>query len=125
MIFYKKFINLSREKKTIIQGISKKIAELLMLLAVCLFYKCPFRLFLHIECPGCGMTRAIISAVKLDFEAAFQYHCLFPLVILAGGYYVFRDWIRSRWHIGNKQEQISLIIISALFIIRWGIRMFL
>lgn len=125
MIFYKNFINLNQEKKAIIKGIFKRISELLILLVVCLFYKCPFRLFLHIECPGCGMTRAIISAVKLDFKAAFQYHCLFPLVIMAGGYYVFRDWIRKRWNIGSKQEQAALVIIGTLFVIRWGIHMFL
>lgn len=124
-MLYKKFINLTQEKKIIIKGILKRISELLVLLVICLIYKCPFRMLLHIECPGCGMTRAIISAIKLDFKAAFQYHCLFPLIILVGGYYVFRDWIQKHWRIGSRQEQTALIIISALLIIRWGIRMFL
>ena len=32
-------------------------------------------------CPLCGMTRAHIAALQLDFEAAFSYNALFPLGI--------------------------------------------
>ena len=99
--------------------ISKKVLELLILLAVCLFYKCPFRLLFHVDCPGCGMTRAIVSAIKLDFKAAFQYHALFPIVILGGFYYVFREYL----YMGKKKEKIAVISAAALFLIRWLLRM--
>ena len=32
-----------------------------------------------LECPGCGLTRAIAAVVRLDFAAAFAYHALWPL----------------------------------------------
>ncbi len=45
-------------------------------------YKCPYDFFFGLSCPGCGMTRAFISLVKFDFEMAFYYHPLFPVVII-------------------------------------------
>ena len=44
------------------------------------FTDCPFRFFFGISCPGCGMTRALLAALRLDFAAAFSYHPLFFLL---------------------------------------------
>ena len=33
------------------------------------------------ECPGCGITRAIISAVQLDFVKAIEYNKIVILVL--------------------------------------------
>lgn len=41
---------------------------------------CPIKFISGICCPGCGMTRAVISALKLDFKEAFYYHPLWCLV---------------------------------------------
>ena len=46
---------------------------------------CIFLRFLHIPCPGCGMTRAWLSALSLDFASAFMHHFMFwsaPLLYL-------------------------------------------
>ena len=40
---------------------------------------CPLKFFSGISCPGCGMTRAAVSLLRLDVAAAFYYH---PLVFL-------------------------------------------
>ncbi len=32
-----------------------------------------------LECPGCGLTRAIAAVVRLDFSAAFGLNALWPL----------------------------------------------
>ena len=37
---------------------------------------CPIKHVLGISCAGCGMTRACMSALRLDFAAAFSYHPL-------------------------------------------------
>lgn len=44
---------------------------------------CVFRLMTGIPCPGCGMTRAWLAALRLDFTAAFAYHPLFWVVPIA------------------------------------------
>ena len=33
--------------------------------------------FLNLPCPGCGMTRAWLAALQLDFSAAFAFHPMF------------------------------------------------
>lgn len=38
---------------------------------------CIYLHFLGFPCPGCGMTRAVFSALRLDFAAAFSYHWMF------------------------------------------------
>ena len=68
------------EKKNLIKIISFIAVSGIILLV---FYHCPFLYFFGIPCPGCGMTRALISAAKLDFNAAFYYHPLFFLVLLS------------------------------------------
>ena len=37
---------------------------------------CPIKYLTGISCPGCGMTRACLSALRLDFSAALYYHPL-------------------------------------------------
>lgn len=41
---------------------------------------CPIKLVTGISCPGCGMTRAYVSLLRLDPRAAFSYHPLWPLL---------------------------------------------
>ena len=102
-----------------IKEIGKRAGEILLIFLFCLFYRCPFKLFLHVVCPGCGMTRAIISVLKLDFRQAYAYHPLFPIVILGGVYYVFRTQFRKWLHIGAKQENVVLLVAGLIFLGRW------
>lgn len=50
---------------------------------------CPILYVTGISCAGCGMSRAWLSLLRLDFSAAFFYHPLFwlpvPAAILAVG----------------------------------------
>ena len=41
---------------------------------------CPTARILHVPCPGCGMTRAALSALHGQFAQSFRYH---PLAIVA------------------------------------------
>lgn len=42
---------------------------------------CPIRYLTGVSCAGCGMTRALFSALLLDFESAFSYHPLWVALI--------------------------------------------
>jgi hypothetical protein len=46
---------------------------------------CFSRIFFNVECLGCGMTRAIMHLIHLDFERAWAYNPLcvivFPLLV--------------------------------------------
>ena len=54
-------------------------AVLLLYAAGMYFFKisCPIKWLTGISCPGCGMTRAAVALLRLDFAAAFYFH---PLV---------------------------------------------
>lgn len=56
--------------------------------AVALFGGCPVRRFFGASCPGCGMMRARLSLIKLDFRSALASH---PLVfaLVPAVFYIF------------------------------------
>lgn len=101
----------------------KKLSFLpFILVLLYFFYECPMEHVIGISCPGCGMTRALISFIKLDFKMAFHYHPLFPLVIiLAIGYLIDLFKIVQ---FNKKVKNIILWISLAAFIIVYLIRMF-
>lgn len=85
------------------------------------FYHCPFLYFFGVPCPGCGMTRALIKACTFDFKAAFYYHPLFWLVIIAAVYTLLR--LTGRICISKKNENNLLKAVCFLFIAVYIIRL--
>lgn len=77
---------------------------------------CPIKYITGISCAGCGMTRAWLCALKLDFAAALSFHPLFLLVPPA----VVFMFSRKRH---PRVSKIALIIIAIIFIIVYIIRM--
>ena len=53
------------------------VAGILMLLSWAFGSACPLYAIFGICCPFCGMTRAHLAALRLDFAAAFTYHPAF------------------------------------------------
>ena len=56
---------------------------------------CLIRSFLGVPCPTCGMTRALISLLKLDFHSYFYYNALalpsfFSVMVLMFSEYLHR-----------------------------------
>ncbi len=54
--------------------------------------KCPWRMLLGIQCPGCGLTRAFVALAQGDLRAAWTFHpWAFPL--FAGAvWFAARPW---------------------------------
>lgn len=78
---------------------------------------CLFQHFLHIPCPGCGMTRATIAALHLDFTAAFGYHLMFWAMPLLYLYFLFDGRL-----CGNpRADKAILWTIAAGFLVNWAI----
>lgn len=109
-------INIKRFKE-------KLAVTLVLLLFVCVLYllktTCPIKEILGIECLGCGMTRATLSALRLDFKTAFAYHRMFwstPLLylfFLLDGRLFEQKWLNT----------IVLICIFAGFVANWMINL--
>jgi len=90
-----------------------------VLLVIALMYVsgigCPIRYMTGIPCPGCGMSRACVSLILLDFEQALRYH---PMVYAMPIFVVLYIWARHKGKSGNA----ILWIACALFIITYLIR---
>ena len=64
----------------------KRIWPWLVLLAAAaalsLLWGCPLRQLVGIGCPLCGVSRALLRVLRLDFAGAFTLHPLWPLILL-------------------------------------------
>ncbi len=65
------------------------IVAVVLLLCVVLKIPCFMRSVTGIPCPSCGMTRAWLAALQLDFSAAFSYHPMFWTVPVFGAMFLF------------------------------------
>lgn len=71
------------------------------------------RLF-GIECPGCGMQRAVSLLFKGEFAAAFHmYPAIYSLLILAG-FLIINLFIKFKY---QNIMKISLLILNVLIIL--------
>ena len=81
---------------------------------------CPIKYVTGISCAGCGMSRAILSALKLDFLSAFAYHPLWVVVIPAVIALVLLGANGKK-----RASNVLLVSLCALFFITWIIRIVL
>ena len=75
---------------------------------------CVFLKVFGVPCPGCGMTRAVLSLIRLDFCGAFKHNVVvffMPYVFM----YVFFDF-------KHKIHNVLLSIIAVTAIINWVIK---
>jgi hypothetical protein len=76
---------------------------------------CPVYALFGVCCPGCGMTRAVLACLRLDWKAAFLWH---PMVFFLP---VLLLWF---WRDGRVFRQKALNIgvpagIAAGFVLVW------
>lgn len=97
----------------------KLLITLALLLIVCFLYTLTFGCILFeltgVRCLGCGMTRALLSAIKLDFASAFSYHFMFwsmPILYLC----FLKDGNLFR---NKKANRVFYILILTGFVINW------
>jgi hypothetical protein len=76
---------------------------------------CIFLWLTGYECPGCGMMRALQSALRVDLVSAFQYHRMFWSIPILGLYVLFDGRLFK-----NKVLNILvLVLIATGFVINW------
>lgn len=98
-------------KKEIQEYLKLICAFCLILLIYALFTGCPIKLLTGVSCAGCGMSRAYLSLLHLNFREAFHFHPLFicPIVFIA----VF---IMTKFGFSQKKAKSIYCIMLFLFI---------
>jgi len=84
-----------------------------VLLFFVFIYECPVYAVFGIRCPGCGITRAYISALQFDFSAAFAHHPLFFIVAPLVSYVLLRNKLKKP--LDGKTETAILVTVTVLF----------
>ena len=106
-------------KKPLAVVIGTALAFLLVAVWVIFDRECLFKRVFSIPCVTCGMTRAVISVLKLDFRSAFQYH---PLVFTLPLLY----WTVVTELEPFKNKRINRITVASLisaFLAVWAVRL--
>ena len=84
---------------------------------------CLFHLITGFKCPGCGVTRMLISLLHFDFTAAFRYNavllCMLPFLILFFAYWLYR-YIRYGKRNNTKAMEIVCYVFVGILLV-WGI----
>lgn len=79
---------------------------------------CPIKFTTGISCPGCGMTRSVLSVLRFDFKTALYYHPLFFLTPFMFIMFLFEAYMKP------KYLKIAWSLIIAAFIVVYIIRLF-
>ena len=112
-------IEKKRKRIILVIGIILCIIAFLLMQKFHLFLPCVFHEVTDLYCPGCGMTRAFLAILQLDFYQAIRYNLFSPIVFVAG---IFLGGnVLYKWYEGKKstilQKIPSLVWYSCLLIL--------
>jgi hypothetical protein len=86
------------------------------------FYpRCPVYELFHLQCPGCGATRALAALLRGHLAEALHWNALFTVLLpfgLAYGMYGYGCWMRGRkmrWAQPPGAAVVCGILITAIF----------
>lgn len=97
----------------------KLLATFIYIVLLCVFWlfklPCFFQSIFGLPCPGCGMSRALFSLIRLDIVSAFKFHPLFWSVPIFYLYFIFDFNVT-----GKKYLDRAVIFLIALgFALNW------
>lgn len=78
---------------------------------------CPIRFVTGVSCAGCGMSRAWLALLRLDFAQAFRYHPLCLVPVPAALLLLFRR------RLPRRVSYAALGGIAALFLAVYAVRL--
>lgn len=84
---------------------------------------CPFHLITGLKCPGCGVTRMLVSLIKLDVRAAFGYNAalliMLPVLLYLLGAGVYRFIRFGTKRLTKAETAIEWALVGLLVV--WGV----
>ena len=84
---------------------------------------CLFRLITGFSCPGCGVSRMLLSLLRLDFRAAFRCNavlfCMLPVLLGLFVYWIYRYIRYGERKNGPVAE--GLVWALVILLLLWGL----
>ncbi|MBQ9938019.1 MAG: DUF2752 domain-containing protein [Oscillospiraceae bacterium] len=80
---------------------------------------CPIRFLFGVPCPGCGITRAWMSALHGNIADAFRWH---PLFLVATASVVYISVGRRPLFGSDRAESVFIVTFSVAMLAIWLIR---
>jgi len=93
-----------------------------LLLSIFKIYHCPIKYIFGLSCPTCGMTRALVCALQLNFLKSFDYYLFWPVVIFILVIYILK--VLKKISINNKTMLLILYIFCFVDLIYYFYRLF-
>ncbi len=97
----------------------KLLVSIAVLLYAAVLYilpiSCPILSITGIRCFGCGMTRALLAALRFDFATAFSYHMMFWSVPFLYVCFLYDGKLFKK----KTLNTLLYVIILIGFIINW------
>ena len=101
--------------KKISIGLLAIAAILLILDTGCVFYH-----MTGLPCPGCGMTRAYLAALRLDFSEAFRMHPLWPVTVPL---IILSLWKNGRIFRSGRVNTAFYLLFLLIYLVVYAVRM--
>lgn len=81
---------------------------------------CPFFMITDVCCPFCGMTRAHLAMLRLDFANAFYYHPLFFMALPWLWFLIHEKLMVKKWQQILRRVVVAsgLIALIAVYVVR-------
>ena len=84
---------------------------------------CLFHLVTGLNCPGCGVSRMLLSMMRLDFAAAFRYNavlfCMLPALAALALIWVV-SYLRTGTYRPGRVLQITELTMAGILVV-WGV----
>lgn len=84
---------------------------------------CVFRTMTGVPCPGCGMTRAWLAALRGDLPAAIAYHPLFWAVPVAFALVWVERLPAARGPVARRALLVASVVLLAALLVVYAARM--
>ena len=112
--------------KRLIEDIRKWYKGIVAAIAYCFLMNlligqvCPMVFLTGFPCPGCGLTRAGIALLSLDFKEAFQLNCMiFPIAAFLLYFCICRYILQCKC----RGCYVCIVLIIILLLVLYGYRM--
>jgi hypothetical protein len=71
-------------------------ATLNVLTGIDICIPCIWKKLFDFHCPGCGLTKAFMCILELDFKKALESNSLIFIILPFGGYYLIQDYCEHK-----------------------------